>query len=42
MAAASVEEKVKTGVGNCGPPSTTLLEEMKLLKEMQEHSGQFV
>ncbi|KNA10174.1 hypothetical protein SOVF_146820 [Spinacia oleracea] len=39
MAAASVEEKVKTGVGNCGPPSTTLLEEMKLLKEMQEHSG---
>lgn len=35
--AASVEEKVKTGSG--GPPPTTLLEEMKLLKEMQDHSG---
>ncbi|KAL2894775.1 Auxin response factor 5 [Bienertia sinuspersici] len=37
---ASVEEKVNNGgVGSGGPPPPTLLEEMKLLKEMQDHSG---
>ena len=38
---ASVEEKVKTcGVGVVG--GQTLVAEMKLLKEMQEHSGLFL
>lgn len=38
-----VEQKAKPGgvvVGsNVGPSSSTLLEEMKVLKEMQDHSG---
>lgn len=33
-----VEEKIKTG-GLVGRAQTTLLEEMKLLKEMQDQSG---
>lgn len=32
----SVEEKIKS---SGGPPPSSLLEEMKLLKEMQDHSG---
>ncbi|KAK4859800.1 hypothetical protein QYF36_012047 [Acer negundo] len=36
----SVEEKMKTGtLVGVGRPQTTLLEEMKLLKEMQDQSG---
>lgn len=34
----SVEENIKTGGLVTGPP-TNLLEEMKLLKEMQDQSG---
>ncbi|GAB2293876.1 hypothetical protein Dimus_028087 [Dionaea muscipula] len=32
-------EKIKAGVGNAGSGSSTLLEEMKILKEMQDQSG---
>ena len=35
----SVEEKIKTGALVSGGAQTNLLEEMKLLKEIQDHSG---
>lgn len=41
-----VEEKVKAGgsgfMGGSGAHTTCLLEEMKLLKEMQDQSGLFI
>lgn len=36
----SVEENIKAG-GLVGGTQTTLIEEMKLLKEMQDQSGMF-
>lgn len=36
-----VEEKIKPGALVNGGPQATLLEEMKLLKEMQDQSGSF-
>lgn len=36
----AVEEKIKPG-GGLVAGAQSLLEEMKLLKEMQDHSGQF-
>ena len=37
----AVEEKIKTGALVNGGAQPTLLEEMKLLKEMQDQSGLF-
>ncbi|GKU90072.1 hypothetical protein SLEP1_g4117 [Rubroshorea leprosula] len=39
MMGSAVEEKIKTAAGSVGVAQTTLLEEVKLLKEMQDHSG---
>lgn len=41
MGSSSVDEKMKSSelVGGVGRGQTTLLEEMKLLKEMQDHTG---